>query len=113
MTNFFFLWGLMPTPGKGLLPMLGELLTPLMLRTISNAQIPCDLDHRFIACFRKLHCLYFELLRKGPLCLLHGLFPLWRMSTSQVSLPHFSGSRPRRESAAVKKSKRAGRCGMV
>src|SRR5262249_42026919 len=73
--DLLFLWALMSTPRKRLLTLLGEQLTPMVQGTVAYAQIPCNLSHRFVACFRKLHCFYFEFFRKCPLCLLHDLFP--------------------------------------
>ena len=41
---------------------------------VRNAQFPCDLDHRLVACFHKLNSLKLEFSRKGAKCLLHSLF---------------------------------------
>ncbi len=76
----------MTTTGKGLLTLLSEELTPMVKRTVGNPQIAGNLGQRFVAGFHQLNRFQFELFRKRSLCLLHGLFLLWRMSTSS-SLP--------------------------
>ena len=84
--DFLFLSSLMTAAGKGLLTMLSEELTPMVKCTVGNPQIAGNLGQRFVAGFHQLNRFQFELFRKRSLCLLHGLFPSWRMSTSS-SLP--------------------------
>src|SRR6266516_234584 len=76
----------MTTAGKGLLTVLSEELTPMVKRTVGNPQIAGNLGQRFVAGFHQLNRFQFELFRKRSLCLLHGHFPSWRLSTSS-SLP--------------------------
>src|SRR6266849_9614530 len=76
----------MTTAGKALLTVLSEELTPMVKRTVGNPQIAGNLGQRFVAGLHQLNRFQFELFRKRSLCLLHGLFPSWRMSTSS-SLP--------------------------
>jgi hypothetical protein len=79
----------MSTARKCLLTLRGELLTPMMQGTVGYAQIPRDLRHRFLACFRKLDCFYLKLSRKCALRFLHDPFPFCVGSTPS-SLPSTS-----------------------
>ncbi len=76
----------MTTAGKALLTVRSFELTPMVKRTVGNPQIAGNLGQRFVAGFHQLNRFQFELFRKRSLCLLHGLFPSWSMSTSS-SLP--------------------------
>ena len=84
----------MPTAGKGLLAMLGKQLTPVMQRTVRNAQVAGDLSQRFLTRLGKLHRFYLELSGKGSLGLWHDLFPFCEGLLFQVYLPYILGSRP-------------------
>src|SRR5690242_4621219 len=80
----------MTTAGKSLLAMLGNLFTPVVQGTISNAQIARNLDHRLATGFCKLNRFYFKLSCKCPLFLPRGLCPFSGKSTlSSLASPFF------------------------
>ena len=56
------LGGLMPTAGKGLLALFGQLLAPVIQGAIADSQVARDLAHGFAAAFDQPHRLQFELL---------------------------------------------------
>lgn len=75
LPNFLLVWHLMSTASKGLLSLLGKLLTPVMERTIRNSQISGNLRLGLLARLDQLYRFHLKFSCKCSLFLLHDLFP--------------------------------------
>src|SRR5262249_20333482 len=77
---------------KSLFTSLGKFLTPMMQRTVSNAQVTGNLRLGFPTRLRELNCLQFEFLRIRSLWMWHDALLL--DTHSQVYILQESPSRP-------------------
>ena len=65
----------MPTTRKGLLPLIRQVLAPLIQRAFADPQFSRYLAHRFPAAFDQVHRFHFELACVSLLLLRHLILP--------------------------------------
>jgi hypothetical protein len=92
LSEFFFLWSVMPTSRKGLLTLLAEELTPLMEGTLAPTQIACQLRERLLTRWGKLDRFSLQFLRNSSLSSLAWPFPSrWRVHFFKFPFHFFLG----------------------